>query len=73
MDTELRDLQWENATLRAVAKAAADYLGWQDGTIPEAERASGAAHRTHLFRLLKIACPEMLHGVEGNPQRRPQP
>jgi len=55
-------LQQENAALRAVARAAADYLGWQDGTIPDKERASGAAHRLHLLNLLKAACPEYLHG-----------
>ena len=54
--------------LRAVARAAADYLGWQDGTIPDAVRASGAAHRMALVKALEDACPELVHRAEQKPR-----
>lgn len=52
----------ENAALRAVARAAADYLGWQEGFIPDADHNAGHVQRGHLVALLKTACPEYLRG-----------
>lgn len=53
--TILKEFPHADRTLEQLADAARDYLGWQDSTIPDERRASGAAHRMHLIRCVEAA------------------
>jgi hypothetical protein len=54
---------WSDRMLEQLADAARDYLGWQDGTIPDERRASGAAHRLHLIHCVEAAEARRLRNV----------